>query len=150
MKYTKFQDLSLEEKKEVLEWRNHPEIRKWMLNKEKINFDEHLKFIENLEKSDKIYIKVGDFGVVNFTLKNGYVEFGLHKNPAKKGVGRKLMEFGINYAFDKLKVSKIILYVYENNKKAVNLYKRFGFKQTDKKDNLIKMELSYENRKNRH
>ena len=147
MKYTKFQDLSLKEKKEVLEWRNHPEIRKWMLNKGKVTLDEHLKFIEKLNKLNKVYIKVGDLGVVNFTLKNGYVEFGIHKNPSKKGVGRKLMEFGLNYAFDKLKVSKIVLYVYENNEKAVNLYKKYGFKQTNKKNNLIKMELINENRK---
>jgi UDP-4-amino-4,6-dideoxy-N-acetyl-beta-L-altrosamine N-acetyltransferase len=148
MKYTKFQDLSLEEKKEVLKWRNHTEIRKWMLNKEKIPLKEHLKFIENLKNSNKIYIKVEDIGVINFILKNGYAEFGIHKNPEKQGVGKKLIEFGISYAFNILKTPKIILYVFENNKKAINLYKKFGFKETDKKNNLIKMELIHENRNN--
>jgi UDP-4-amino-4,6-dideoxy-N-acetyl-beta-L-altrosamine N-acetyltransferase len=121
-----------------------------MLNKEKIALDEHLKFIENLENSNKIYIKAGDLGVVNFTLENGYAEFGIHKNPEKKGAGKKLTEFGISYAFKELKISKIILYVFEDNIKAINLYKKYGFKQTDKKNNLIKMELSYENWKNRY
>jgi len=37
------------------------------------------------------------------------------------------------------------LYVFENNETAINLYKNFGFIETDKKDNLIKMELKNEN-----
>ena len=55
------------------------------------------------------------------------------------------MEFALKYAFEVLKTKKIVLFVYENNKKAINLYKKFGFKTVDKKDNLIKMELKYEN-----
>jgi len=147
-KYKKFQDLSPEEKKEVLEWRNHPDIRKWMYNNNEISFENHLKFIESLkEKNDKIYIKLHDIGVVNFTVKKDYVELGIHKNPAKKWVGRELIEFGINYAFDILKTSKIILYVFKNNKKALRLYEATGFKKMDEKNGLIKMELKNENRK---
>ncbi len=141
MKYTKFQDLSLEEKKEVLEWRNHPEIRKWMYNKEEITLENHLKFIENLKNSNKIYLKVDNIGVANFTLKGKFVELGIHKNPNKKRVGDKLLGFAINYAFNELKAPKIILYVYEDNQKAIYLYKKFNFKIVDKKGNLIKMEL---------
>jgi UDP-4-amino-4,6-dideoxy-N-acetyl-beta-L-altrosamine N-acetyltransferase len=58
------------------------------------------------------------------------------------------LEFALNYAFEILKAKKIVLFVYENNKKAINLYKKFGFKIVEKKDDLIKMELKYENRKN--
>ncbi|AZV47273.1 UDP-4-amino-4,6-dideoxy-N-acetyl-beta-L-altrosamine N-acetyltransferase [Nautilia sp. PV-1] len=141
MKYIKFQDLSLEEKKEVLKWRNHPEIRKWMYNKNEISLEEHLKFIDTLENSNKIYLKVDDLGVVNFIIFKDYVDLGIHKNPVKKSVGNILLKFAIDYAFDYLNTKKIILYVFENNEKAISLYKKFGFKETDRKDNLIKMEL---------
>jgi len=148
MNYKKFQDLSLEEKKEVLKWRNHPEIRKWMYNKEKISLKNHLEFIEKLkEKSDKIYLKVDELGVVNFFIKNDIIEIGIHKNPNKQKVGKILLEFAINYAFNELKAKKIVLYVFEDNTKAINLYKKFGFVEVAKKDNLIKMELKNENRK---
>ncbi len=148
MNYKKFQDLSLEEKKEVLNWRNHPEIRKWMYNKEKIPLENHLKFIESLkEKPNKIYLKVDNLGVVNFEIFKNYVDIGIHKNPNKQQVGKRLLEFAINYAFNELKAQKIVLYVFEDNVKAINLYKKFGFKKTDKKDNLFKMELINENRK---
>jgi len=146
MKYTKFQDLSLDEKKEVLKWRNHPEIRKYMYNKKLISLKEHLQFIESLkENKNKIYLKIEDLGVVNFLIKNDLVEIGIHKNPNKQKVGKVLMEFALKYAFEVLHAKKSVLFVYENNKKAINLYKKFGFKIVDKKDNLIKMELRYEN-----
>jgi UDP-4-amino-4,6-dideoxy-N-acetyl-beta-L-altrosamine N-acetyltransferase len=149
VKYTKFQDLSLKEKKDVLEWRNHYDIRKYMYNKEIISLENHLQFIESLKKNkNKIYLKIGDLGVVNFQIKNKIVEIGIHKNPNKQKVGTQLMKIAIDYAFDVLKAEKITLFVYENNKKAIHLYKKFDFKIVDKKDNLLKMELLNENRKN--
>ncbi len=115
-----------------------------MYNKNKISLKEHLDFIQNLDKN-KVYLKIDDVGIVNFKIFNNYVEFGIHKNPNKQKVGNKLLEIGLKEAF-KYK-DKIILYVFENNIKAINLYKKFGFKIIDKKDNLLKMELINANRK---
>jgi len=145
-KLKKFQDLSLKEKKEVLNWRNHPEIRKWMLNQEEISLKNHLKFIDNLNEN-RIYLKIDDLGIINFKIFKNYVELGIHKNPDKEKVGNKLLKTAIDYAFNELKTKKIILYVFENNIKAINLYKKFGFKEIDKQKNIIKMELKNENRK---
>jgi len=138
-----FVDLNLNEQKEVLNWRNHHEIRKWMYNKKEISLKEHLNFIETLKKDrNRLYFKVDDLGVINYKILNKSAEIGLHKNPQKKDVGKILMEKLIDYGFNKLNLTKLILYVYEDNLKAINLYKKFGFIETDKKDNLIKMELN--------
>ena len=145
-KLKKFQNLSLKEKKEVLNWRNHQEIRKWMLNKEEISLQKHLKFIDTL-KENQIYIKVDELGVINFKIYQKYTELGLHKNPLKQKVGNILLKTAIEYAFEKLQTQKIILYVFEDNIKALHLYKKFGFKEIDKQQNIIKMELKNENRK---
>jgi UDP-4-amino-4,6-dideoxy-N-acetyl-beta-L-altrosamine N-acetyltransferase len=143
-----FINLSETEKKEVLKWRNHPEIRKWMYDKNEISLGKHLEFIEKLKKDNsKLYFKIDDLGVINFRIKNNFAEIGLHKNPNKKNVGNILMKKIIEYGFNELDLEKLILYVYENNSKAINLYKKFNFKEIDKKDNLIKMELKNENRK---
>ncbi len=125
MKYTKFQDLSFEEKKEVLEWRNHPEIGKWMVDK-KLNINNEI-------------IKLGDIGVITIKYFKEYVYLGIFKNPLKHGVGGKMMEFALKYIFEVLKKSKIIVYVKENNKKAIHLYKKFGFEKVDNYKNIIKM-----------
>jgi len=111
-----------------------------MLNKKVISLENHLKFVENLDKN-RIYLKIDDLGVINFKISKDYVELGLHKNPYKNRVGSKLLETAIEYAFEELKAKKIILYVFENNIKAISLYKKFGFNEVDKQKNIIKMEL---------
>ncbi|MFA6524637.1 MAG: GNAT family protein [Patescibacteria group bacterium] len=44
-----------------------------------------------------------------------------------KGIGKKAMQWIIDYGFNKLKLHKIYLNVYENNIPAVKLYKSLGF-----------------------
>ena len=54
-----FTDLLLEEKKMILEWRNHQAIRKWMYNQEAISLVEHLNYIKSLSfKKDRLYFMV--------------------------------------------------------------------------------------------
>jgi len=111
-----------------------------MLDKNEISLQNHLNFIKNIPKN-RIYLKVDDLGVINFKIIKDTIELGIHKNPNKKGVGKILLNEAINYAFNKLNAKKIILYVFERNTKSISLYKKFGFRKVDKKDNIIKMEL---------
>ena len=141
-----FTNLNEAEKKIVFDMRNHPSIRKWMYNKNELDFKEHLDFILSLKKNptkkyflvkeDEIYL-----GVIDFKIINQYAEIGLYKNPKLKGVGKKLLKTLIDYGFNQLRLNKLILFVFENNKRAILLYKAFGFKIIQKKQNLIKMEL---------
>lgn len=39
------------EKKEVLQWRNHPEVAKNLYNQKEISLQEHLVFIESLKQN---------------------------------------------------------------------------------------------------
>ena len=151
-----FVDLSLEEKKMVLEWRNSPEIKKWMYSNDDIELKNHLKFIDSLELAkDKQYflVKKDDkyIGIVDFTKidhKNSSTYFGLYANPYEKitGVGKTLEELCIKYAFEVLNLNKLKLEVFSNNIKAINLYKKFNFKETSKKivnnKEVICMELN--------
>ncbi|MFA5644233.1 MAG: GNAT family protein [Patescibacteria group bacterium] len=45
-----------------------------------------------------------------------------------KGIGKQAMEWIIEYGFKKLRLHKINLGVIEDNKIAVKLYKKLGFK----------------------
>ncbi|MBE0514915.1 UDP-4-amino-4,6-dideoxy-N-acetyl-beta-L-altrosamine N-acetyltransferase [Sulfurimonas sp.] len=138
-----FTDLTLEEKKMVLLWRNHPTIKQWMYNSDDILLENHLNFIETLnECTDKLYFLVkrdDDYiGVVDFTnidKESKSSEFGLYSNPFLKiaGIGRILEEISIAYAFQTLKVSILKLEVFAENEKAINLYKKFNFKEITKK-----------------
>ena len=144
-----FIQLNYDEKLMILEWRNHSETSKFMINK-KVELKEHLNFINSLkENKTKLYFLVDDIGVIDFTnITDKKADIGLYKNPNKQKVGSVLMRYIIDYGFNVLGLEKLVLYVYENNQKAINLYKKFNFKIVDKKDNLLKMELLNENRQN--
>lgn len=149
-----FIDLSYDEKVEILSWRNHPYIRKWMFDKEIISLEDHLFYIDLLkEKKDRVYFAVKQYGqfvgVISFTsidLKNLKAEIGLYAKPTLKGVGKLLMQNILEYGFDKLKLKKLVSKVFEDNFSAIKLYKKFNFEKVDKNNSLIIMELKNENR----
>lgn len=150
-----FVDTTLSEKKMVLNWRNDESIKKWMYNKQDISINNHLKYIETLEnlntkqycivRKDDNYIGVVYFTNIDFEIRT--TDFGLYANPFEKvaGVGRILEEVCIKYAFDILNLKTLKLEVFCDNEKAINLYKKFKFKESGKKmiDNkeVICMEL---------
>jgi len=138
-----FTTLSVEEHKKILSWRNSKEVSQWMINKH-ISLEEHLSFIEKLRNSDsRKYYLIDDLGVIYFTIKGKSAEIGLYKNPEKQKVGTILMNHIIKTA-KKLNLESLYLYVFEDNKRAIKLYEKFGFAKTDQKDNIIKMTLPKE------
>jgi len=153
-----FIDMTLDEKEMVLLWRNHPSIKQWMYNDKDIALENHLAFIESLRNStDKLYFVVKQenefIGVIDFTeIHKPEVYFGLYANPNAKiaGVGRILENICIDYAFNILKVDTLKLEVFAENEKAINLYKKFNFKEITKKivnnREVICMELKNEDR----
>lgn len=153
-----FTDLTLEEKKMVLLWRNHPTIKQWMYNNDDISLENHLNFIETLKDCmDKFYFLVkrdDDYiGVVDFTnidKKSKSSEFGLYANIELKGNGKALLNSICEYGFNALNINKLIAEVFAENEKAINLYKKFNFKEiTNKTVNnreVICMELNNEDR----
>lgn len=152
-----FIDISSEEKKMVLSWRNHQDIKKWMSNQNEITLKAHLNYIDSLpNKKDKLYFLVKEsnkyLGVIDFTsiVENEFAEFGLYAKPNLIGIGSQLMNTIIGYAFNNLKLKKLIANVYINNEKAMRLYKKFNFIKIkvdrDNNGTYIKMELKNENR----
>ena len=149
-----FTDMSLSDKKMILEWRNDDSIRKWMFTNEIISLDNHLRFIDALtSKKDRLYFLVQQnyqsIGIIDFTNINHETEkaeFGVYAKPGLKGVGEILMKSIIEYAFTILKINNLVSEVFEDNTSAIKLYKKFKFVETRKRDNIIVMELKNENR----
>lgn len=152
-----FLDLTYDEKKMVLDWRNNVNIRKWMYNQNIIELKDHLTFIDNLKtKKDCKYFLVKEYGVaigvINFTqiIKGESLHMGIYTNPNMKGKGKVLLEEIINYTFDILGIKKIVSEVFFKNLKAYNLYLNYNFKKKSIKmvneEEIICMELINENR----
>ena len=87
--FRNFISLSEEEKKMVLEWRNHINIRKWMYSDEPIEIKHHMAFIESLNQRDdcsywivsKEQKNIGVFSITNIDYENSTVESGYYKDP---------------------------------------------------------------------
>jgi len=149
---THFYELSSTQKELVLLWRNHEDIRKWMVNSGPIGGEEHLAFIETLrDSSHKLYFLVHyngkSYGVVYLTHINTdahSAELGIYANPDLHGVGKILMRALIDYV-KTLNIKLLIADVFNDNKRAKHLYKIFDFKETKRflqhKKEFIRMEL---------
>ena len=151
-----FTDLTLDEKKMILSWRNNPTVKKWMYTQDDISLENHLKFIEQLlGKKDKVYFLVKqhsqNIGIIDFNnITLDRVDMGIYTNPDKKGVGKILLETIIDYSFEVLKVKTIYAEVFAENNKAHGLYKKYSFEEVNRKEvinkEVICMELKNENR----
>jgi UDP-4-amino-4,6-dideoxy-N-acetyl-beta-L-altrosamine N-acetyltransferase len=153
-----FTDLTLEEKKMILSWRNHPTIKQWMYNYDDILLQNHLNFIETLiDCTDRFYFLVkrdDDYiGVIDFTnidKKSKSSEFGLYSNIELKGMGNLLLNSICEYGFNTLKLDRLIAEAFIENEKAIFLYRSFNFKEVGKKivnnREVICMELKNEDR----
>lgn len=102
-KFINYCELSLHDCKEIWQLRNHPDVRKWMINDVPIPLENHLAFIERLKSdSAKDYFIIKDtdsniIGSVNISYtESGISERGLFINPQYWGKGhaaRSMKEF---------------------------------------------------------
>lgn len=132
-----FVNLDDKEKEIVRSWRNTDSVRIWSLSDHIISIDEHYNFIEKLKedkhnfywlvKKKDEYIGVIDLTRVDFNNKNAYL--GIYSNPYLKGVGSLLMECLKEVAFNIANLHSLKLEVIEDNEKALNFYKKSGFKK---------------------
>jgi len=132
-----FTNLNEEEKEMILRWRNSENVRKWMFTDRIISLEEHLEFIDSLKRDSRNFYflvkKASEYlGVVSLTrldLRNRNAYLGIYANPEKKipGVGSVLGEILLKLAFDVAKLHTLKLEVFEDNERAIALYKRLGF-----------------------
>ena len=122
---------------EVLAWRNHPEIRKWMYNKNIISGRDHLQFLRLLPQQRQRYywlVKKGDrnWGVVDLSsYKNGESEWGFYLNRAYMGSGKAIQLFhhALAFFFTKIRLRRVYGYVGCFNNNSLILNELFDMKQ---------------------
>ena len=153
-----FTTLSEPQKKMILAWRNHENVKAYMYNTNDISEAEHFAFIEALKtREDRRYFLVQhegvDIGVIDFNdISATSATLGLYANPKldQKGIGSLLMQSIVEYAFKRLKVNILKAEVFADNEKAKALYEKFGFCEKERKmvneKEVICMELTNEHR----
>ncbi len=120
---------------QVLAWRNHPNVRKFMYTQDEIRLPEHEEWFHECQRDPRkllliFEVKKIPLGFVNLNLGSGTVaDWGFYTAPeAIKGTGRRLAETALNYAFDKIALHKICGEVLAFNEHSIKFHKKLGFK----------------------
>ena len=136
-KFKNFVVLTDDERQMVLEWRNSPEVRKWMLNKEEISYENHCKFIDSLTiENDKYYWLVyapdqkpiGVFDIIKVDRNENKAESGDYAKPKKFGDGFYFLRECLYFYFNILEIEKTYVEADINNKNIHILNTFFGIK----------------------
>ena len=139
--FTPFQSLTEEELALVLEWRNHPEVRKWMNTKECISLDQHLQFVSELRRESKraaflVTEASRNIGVIQLNNIQGRNVFdvGMYTNPAliKSGAGLRLGFYGAQYLFKEMNFDSLFFMALRENEGAQTLWRVLGIKPLSK------------------
>ncbi|WP_218058344.1 UDP-4-amino-4,6-dideoxy-N-acetyl-beta-L-altrosamine N-acetyltransferase [Legionella jamestowniensis] len=122
---------------QVLGWRNHPEIRRFMYTTHEITMKEHINWFERESKNKNKVLLIFESnqtpsGFVSFNIlqSKSTAEWGFYIAPeAPKGTGLLLGCSAIDYLFYELNLHKLMGHVLESNKKSLNFHEKLGFMQ---------------------
>ena len=121
----------------VLEWRNHPDIRKHMYRSTPIEPKEHIHWYEASKDDDAqsllVYQRDGEpLGFVSFRQSHDKdsVHWGFYTAPAApKGTGREMGRIAIEHAFRALAPNKIMGEVLLTNEVSAKYHRSLGFEE---------------------
>lgn len=120
---------------QVLDWRNHLDVRSHMYTQHKITFNEHKRWFEQAAQNPSKHLLIFEadgipLGFVSFNQldKSPIVDWGFYTAPhAPKGSGARLGRVAINYAFIELELHKVCGQVLASNERSIRFHEKLGF-----------------------
>ncbi|WP_050467327.1 UDP-2,4-diacetamido-2,4,6-trideoxy-beta-L-altropyranose hydrolase [Herbaspirillum chlorophenolicum] len=122
---------------QVLSWRNHPEVRRYMRTQHEITLAEHGAWFERASKDPANRLLVAEIdgipaGFVQFSKisAEGVADWGFYNAPdAPHGTGSKLGKAALNYAFHRLDLHKVCGQALGFNEGSIRFHRKLGFTQ---------------------
>ena len=122
---------------QVLAWRNHPNVRRFMYTQHEITMEEHAGWFERASHDTKHQLLMFERGGtaqgfihLHQIAAGGIADWGFYVAPdAPKGTGRKLGFSALTYAFTQLGLHKVYGQVLAFNEQSINFHNRLGFQQ---------------------
>jgi len=119
----------------VLQWRNHPDIRRWMYSSHQISPSEHREWYAGAQEDRRRHLLIVEeagvpFGFVQFTQtgNDGVADWGFYTLPgAPRGSGRKLGLAALNYAFTRIGLRKVRGEAIAFNEISAAFHRKLGF-----------------------
>jgi UDP-4-amino-4,6-dideoxy-N-acetyl-beta-L-altrosamine N-acetyltransferase len=121
----------------VLEWRNHPDVRRNMFSQHSIGIDEHRRWFERRAddplRRSLIYEAGGvALGFVSLDVaRHPHVaDWGFYAAPhAPRGTGRALGRCALDHAFGPMALHKVCGQAIEANHRSIGFHLALGFRQ---------------------
>jgi UDP-2,4-diacetamido-2,4,6-trideoxy-beta-L-altropyranose hydrolase len=136
----------------VFELSNEDYVRKYSINKTKINWEEHKAWFQSVINSDNyIFYIVTDYtekflGQLRYKIegKSGIVSISLGKSIAGKGLSKELLKESIELIREERNdLKQIIAYVSNDNIASKKLFEKVGFILHEKNKSLLKYIFSF-------
>lgn len=122
---------------QVLSWRNHDNVRRYMYTQHEISLEEHTRWFERatLDPSRHLLVFEVDatpIGFINFheIAPGGVADWGFYAAPdAPQGTGRQLGAAALRYAFDEAGLHKVCGQAIAFNERSIKFHLNQGFHQ---------------------
>ena len=138
----------------IRQWRNQDDVRNNFIDNSIISIEQQKEWYANylLDETDKMFIiifkkPIGCCSLYDIDSKNKKAEFGKLMIGEEKNREKKYAQDAVyricRYGFNTLGLENIYLSTFEDNIKAVGLYKKLGFKEVGEKLKIDKRKLIY-------
>lgn len=122
---------------QVLQWRNHPDIRRYMYTRHEITAEEHRHWFERASSDETQHLLVFELedtpqGFVKFqVIPEGHVaDWGFYASPdAPPGTGKQLGHAALEYAFAMLRLHKVCGQALGFNERSIKFHLSLGFQR---------------------
>lgn len=129
--------MTIDDLEQVLAWRNHPEIRRYMYTQHEIALAEHADWFDRARQQSGRYLLILEVdkvrqGFVNLyeSKPGGVADWGFYIAPdAPKGTGQRLGRYLLQYAFGELGLHKVCGQALGFNTRSIQFHQRLGFTQ---------------------
>lgn len=144
----RLRDVSRDDLPDILIWRNHTDIRRFMYNTEPIAPATHMKWFEAMVSDPRRTSLIVEadgkpIGVVNFTrvLDGNVAEWGFYLVPdAPRGSGMLLGRAALDHAFVDMRLRKVCGEAIAFNEKSIRFHRKLGFVQ----EGLLRRQCCFE------
>ena len=122
---------------QVLAWRNHPEVARYMYTQHEISLDEHARWFSRTSQDPNRHLLVFEIdaeplGFINIHQmgSGGVADWGFYVAPdAPKGTGQALGQAAMRYAFEVASLQKLCGQALVFNERSIRFHMKLGFQR---------------------